>query len=368
MRHWRQSARCAARIALILTGVSPLFPAALQAAIGVPPPSGLVVVIENKPQNNEASYLRSLNNPSISGAALQIHWADIEPVQGKPDWTKLDELFAAAESSKKWVQLLIFPGFFSPQWALEGAQTDTFPLQYGPGKGTEASLPMPWDKVYLGRWLAFVKRLSARYGDSPAFRVMAVDGPTSVSAESTLPSTPPDVRTWQKDSYTPGKYLAAWHEVFGAFAADFPNQYLSLSLGFGLNINERGKLDARERAGVKQAMIDEAMAILGRRFVLQYSNLDGNPGPDRGPQGTELVMSYYGRVITGFQLRTSCEINSGNMGAEGDGPLALRRSIDKGMRPNDAGKHVNYIEIYQPDILADEMQPVLKYGAGLFGQ
>lgn len=32
--------------------------------------------------------------------------------------------------------------------------------------------------------------------------------------------------------------------------------------------------------------------------------------------------------------------------AEGDTPLALRRSIDKGMAPNNAGLHVNYLEIY----------------------
>lgn len=46
---------------------------------------------------------------------------------------------------------------------------------------------------------------------------------------------------------TPRKYIEAWQKVLQVFAADFPNQYVSLSLGFGLNINDRGKLDARER-------------------------------------------------------------------------------------------------------------------------
>ena len=56
------------------------------------------------------------------------------------------------------------------------------------------------------------------------------------------------------------------------------------------------------------------------------------------------------------------------MGAPGNPPLALRRSIDKGMQPNNAGQHVNYLEIYEPDVLADEMQPVLRYGASLFAR
>ena len=36
------------------------------------------------------------------------------------------------------------------------------------------------------------------------------------------------------------------------------------------------------------------------------------------------------------------------------------------MRPNSAGQHVNYLEIYEPDVLADEMQPVLRDAASLF--
>jgi hypothetical protein len=44
----------------------------------------------------------------------------------------------------------------------------------------------------------------------------------------------------------------------------------------------------------------------------------------------------------------------------------LKKSIDVGMQPNHAGQHVNYLEIYEPDVLADEMQLVLRYGASLF--
>jgi hypothetical protein len=142
-----------------------LFPAAAmtqanqsRAATDNSMPRGLAVVIRNKP--DQALDLRSLNNSAISGVAFQIHWSDIEPVQGKPDWSKLDQLFNAAESSKRWVQLLVFPGFFSPEWALEGADTEPFPIQYGPGRGTVMKLPMPWDTVYLNRWLAFLKQLA----------------------------------------------------------------------------------------------------------------------------------------------------------------------------------------------------------------
>jgi hypothetical protein len=75
-------------------------------------PSGLVVVLPPGTRRDQSSDLQALNNPYVNGVAVQITWRDIEPVQGKPDWSRLDELFAAAETSKKWVQLLIFPGSF----------------------------------------------------------------------------------------------------------------------------------------------------------------------------------------------------------------------------------------------------------------
>jgi hypothetical protein len=136
-------------------------------------PDGLAVVVPPGNEKDPSLDLQALNNPSISGVAVQIDWRDVEPAQGRPDWSKLDAIIGAAESAKKWVHLLVFPGFFSPGWAMEGAETETFAIPYGPGHGDVARLPMPWDRVYLGRWFAFLKQLSERYGKSPAFRLVA---------------------------------------------------------------------------------------------------------------------------------------------------------------------------------------------------
>lgn len=335
-------------------------PSSMPSASGAP--SGLVAVIVNKP--GQPLDRETFNNSAISGVALQIHWSDVEPVEGKPDWSALDGLVADAAASKKWVQFLIFPGFFSPSWALAGVQSDRFPLQYGPGKGTVEALPMPWDKVYLDRWLAFVKLLSERYGKSPALRVVAADGPTSVSAEASLPNSPADLRQWQADGYTPDKYVAAWKYVFQAYAADFPNQYISMSLGGGLGIGENGVAVAGQFARNRQSLVDQAIAILGQRFAIQFSNLDGTK---KAQDGLSFVIGYNGRVVTGLQMRTSAAKE--NMGVEGEQPSAvLKSAIDKGMRANNAGRHVDYLEIYEPDVVAPDLQSTLQYGASLFGR
>jgi hypothetical protein len=116
-RFTRRSARLAVNVALVLITVWLLFPAAAMAepaqswaSTGTSVPNGLVVVIENKAPENKLN-LRALNNPYISGVALQIHWSDLEPVEGNPDWSKLDQLFAAAESSQNGFNSSHSPGF-----------------------------------------------------------------------------------------------------------------------------------------------------------------------------------------------------------------------------------------------------------------
>jgi hypothetical protein len=374
MRPAPRFARFAVHVAIALAGAWLLFPTAALATPGPrcasthdTIPRGLVVVLHKA--NYQSMNLQTLNNPFMSGVSVQIDWRDIEPVQGKPDWSKLDKLFAAAEASKKWVQLAIFPGFFSPAWALEGAKTDLFKIPYGPGHGTVARLPMPWDRVYLDRWFAFVKQLSERYGDSPAFRVIAAAGPTSVSEEMTLPHSREEMPKWLNASYTPAKYLGAWEETFHIYAESFPNQCVSLA-GPSLPILERGKNDRAAHLRAKQDVVDRALRAFGPRLAIQSNDLHAGHAAVEAPDYTDFINSYSGRIITGFEMRGGSQGPGPSkvMGAEGDPPLALRRSIDKAMALNNAGRHINYLAIYEGDVLPADMQPVLQYAASLFAR
>jgi len=330
-------------------------------------PGGLAVVLPSGVNWSQAQNLRAVINPFMSGIAVQINWRDLSPVDGKPEWSRLDDLLSAAASAKKWLQLAIFPGFFSPEWALEGARTDLFEIQYGPGHGTVARLPMPWDRVYLDRWFTFLKQLGERYGSSPAFRMIAAAGPTSVSEEMTLPSSPPVIQKWLIDGYTPDKYLSAWEATFRVYAHTFPNQCISLA-GPNLPILEHGRFDPAERLHAKLAVVDRALRIFGRRLAIQSNDLHAGHAPIEAADNTDFINNFSGRIITGFEMRGGSQglIPSKIMGAEGDPPLALRRSINKGMVVNAAGQHVNYLEIYEGDVLAPDMQPVLQYAASLF--
>ncbi len=332
-------------------------------------PSGLVVVIDADALK-DPSWRKAVSNPTMSGVALQIHWSDIEPKQGDPTGRSSMTCSVLQRHPRSGCSFSIFPGFFTPSWALDGVQTELFPIQYGPGKGTVMRLPMPWDKVYLRRWFAFLKLVSDRYGTSPAFRMIGAAGPTSVSVEFSLPNSPKDLKTWQSVSYTPTKYVEAWKKVFNVYADDFPHQFISLSVGSGLNIDDQGKIGGGEHTRTRQTLVSDAMSILGSRFALQLSDVHAGAGPHSPNSDTEdqFVIGYNGTIVTGFQMRTSAENGSAVMGAQGDPTLALRRSVDAALQPNAAGQRVNYLEFYEPDVAAEEMQPVLRYAASLIAQ
>jgi hypothetical protein len=356
--------------ALLLTWPAPAAFAQRCALGAEAAPRGVVALLASGEKNYRMMNLAVVKNPFASGVAVQINWRDIEPARDAPDWSKLDALFAAAEAEKKWVHVMIFAGFFSPPWALEDAETDLFKIPYGPGHGEVARLAMPWDRTYLDRWFAFVRRLGERYGRSPAFRMIGAGGPTSVSEEMSLPNAPPAHRRWLAHGYTQAKYIAAWEETFRVFAEAFPNQCVSLSAP-GVPIlapaRRRGPA-ARMRA--KHEMVERAMRVLGDRLAIQSSDLHAGRAAHEAPDGTRFIKGYSGRIVTGFEMRSGSQSARASkvMGAAGDPPLALRRSIDKGMAPNAAGRRVDYLEIYEADVGPPDMQPVLRYAASLFRQ
>ena len=337
------------------------------AATGDGTPKGLAVVLPTGGRRDQSLNLQALNNPHMSGVEVQVNWRDVEPVEGRPNWSRLDSLFGAAEAAKRWVQLGVFPGFFSPAWALEGVQSDAFAIQYGPDHGTIARLPMPWDRVYLARWFTFVRQLAQRYGGSPAFRMIQAAGPTSVSSEMTLPSSRAAVQKLLGDGYTPAKYLAAWDQTLRVFADAFPKQCVTLS-GPSLPILAQGRVDRAEHQRAREEIVDRAMRTLGDRLAIQSSDLHAGHARVEAPDYTDFINGYSGRVITGFEMRggSTGPGPSEIMGAAGNPPLALRRSIDKGMAPNAAGQHVDYLEIYEGDVLSPDMQPVLQYAESFF--
>jgi uncharacterized protein (TIGR03437 family) len=161
-------------------------------------------------------YQGLLGNPAISGLTLQVHWDTLNPnapTSANPYfWNFVDDAVAQAAAwntqnptqAPKTVQLIVTPGFQSPQWILSqipscdglfqtppvtpsstcGSATFTGFQEGGDGE----VLPLPWNPVYKSAWQTFLTALAARYGSNPVFVSIAVDGPTAASAEMIVPN------------------------------------------------------------------------------------------------------------------------------------------------------------------------------------
>jgi hypothetical protein len=145
-----------------------------------------------------------------------VHWDTLNPnppgASNSYFWNFVDDAFAQAAKwdaqnptlAPKTIQLIVTPGFQSPQWipsqipSCDGlfqtpsttppdtCGTATFTGYQEGGDGTV--LPLPWNPVYKSAWQTFLTALAARYGSNPAFVSIAVDGPTAASAEMILPN------------------------------------------------------------------------------------------------------------------------------------------------------------------------------------
>ncbi len=161
-------------------------------------------------------YQELLSNPAIAGLALRPHWDTLNPnPPGAPNtyyWNLVDDAFNQAAvwnaqnpaQAPKTIQLIVTPGFQSPQWVLDQIPSCDglfqTPVVMPPNTCGEATftgfseagdgdvLPLPWNPVYKSAWQTFLTALAARYGSNPLFVSIAVAGPTAASVEMNLPN------------------------------------------------------------------------------------------------------------------------------------------------------------------------------------
>jgi hypothetical protein len=161
-------------------------------------------------------YGQILAEPAISGLALQLHWNLLNPnspTGANPYfWNYVDDAFSQVlawnnqnpSSAAKTIQLLVNPGFQTPQWLINQipscdglfmnpAQTPSTACGsvtfsgYGEG-GDSTELPLPWNPVYKNAWQTFLTALAARYGANQLFVSLQLGGPTAASTEMLLPN------------------------------------------------------------------------------------------------------------------------------------------------------------------------------------
>jgi len=265
-----------------------------------------------------------LSAPFVRGLSPRVRWRTVEPAEGRYDWSYLDEVFQIAARYNKKIILRVHPGLSTPEWVYQaGAQRLQSP-------GRPASMPAPWDPIYLAKWTNFVRVLGNRYGSNPALYAVAAAGPTMGSVEFHLLGPKQE---WERVGYTPTKVLNAWKTCIDAFAAAFPNKAIALNITFQI-------LGDQE---LPQQIINYGLNSYGRRVILQGNWLSA----DTPPQRLQVMRQLSRQTTVGFQMLGT----SGRIGN-------LRKAIENGL----AGG-ASYLEIYQSDLIKPSFRGDIEYAA-----
>jgi hypothetical protein len=316
---------------------------------------------------------QAASNPAIAGLMIRVDWADmyVPSWSGMIDWSITDAVFAQAAKYNKFVVLSFVPGFGSPTSVLTNpmVETDSFCIQYGlvpfvAKAGDLSTLPMPWDPTYQSLWFNFLQQVSLRYASNPLygpiFKMITAAGPTSISEEMSLPGAggpgqctaqiATDLAKWKKHKYTPTKYYDAWGSVFTELELLFRGVFVSLAVYPGLPIGATSNDDPSQATATPKNVATTGTTLHPLNFAVEANGLTPN---SPGHPNYDLVTSYVGKLVTGFEFATSA-LNSPEKQGDATNPVrALCLSLQTGL---DA--QVDYLEIYQAD--AASSNPVVQ--------
>lgn len=127
--------------------------------------------------------------PAFAGIVVNETWAQLEPVQGQPDFTPLDDSLAAVTaydntdpSHPLTVKLRVFGGFTAPTWAksLDGSPISVPGDSTRPAGGT---LGRYWLADYQQQWTDFQAALAQRYDNNDLVSQVAVTSCGTITAE-----------------------------------------------------------------------------------------------------------------------------------------------------------------------------------------
>ena len=274
-----------------------------------------------------------LSNPDIDGVAIQAGWLEMQQGQNSYTWTSLDSALSIAKSKGKSVTLRpleVFKGNAPLLVWLKSLGMKTTVAKNGIGVTSE--LAVPWDEVYISKYIEFINALSAHLKQ-------AGYSDTLVRIQVTAPVNEMNIPNCRNNMiggvypYDRTKYLATWKRVIDAFNSAFPNTLKQIS-------GTSGQICSPEKdSSFFSEVTTYALNNYGKSFV---------------PSANDLTVSGSGRMSPNLEIAKQnvayqmiwFATNASNNRLGGTYPDNLLQSVCKGIE-----QEGDYFEIYAVDVL-----------------
>lgn len=308
-----------------ITLCMPLLPASVvNAQPNYAPPSGVYCSCGPTTGVGQGSVAPGIAQlPFVKGILVRVGWQHLEPVDDAYDWSLIDGQIAAANSYGKKISLGIGSGPSTPAWVYTaGAQS----LQaLAPPSGT---LPVPWDSTYLALWTDLVADIGAHYANDTTIQLVYITNSSTNGFEMQLPfNSSPSLTAL---GYTDALMTGSWELVIDAFAAAFPNHYLT---------NDFHPVNGSD--AVADSIYSYASVVLNGRYGASGWWWTQNNTTVYPAQYALLQNSAANDPFSGIQMAKNGTTDSAAFGAGGM-PAALQLAIDQ---------QICYWEIWNQDLL-----------------
>lgn len=305
----------------------------------------------------------ALTNQNISGITVRASWTDVEAQKSVYDWNYVDAQLDRIRAAGKQASLIVVNGgMASPSWLFdEGVETFSFVNTngYQSSYRQQVRIPVFWDPVLLGHQKRLIAEMGKRFASRPELRSVSAQCANASTDDWRIPGSAEDIAAWTRLGFDPDRLAEACIDILDATMVAFPRQYVRMAIG-----RVPGGL-AGSPDYVAEKVIDHARATYGDRLIPMRHNLAANtPNPQTTDRLHGWQVLYDARPSVAGQMlwpaldTTSCRLNGGSSPCSP--ATTLGQAVEVGIAYG-----MQFIEIYESDVRADELQATISRLASL---
>ncbi|MCX7014111.1 MAG: alpha/beta hydrolase-fold protein [Candidatus Sumerlaeota bacterium] len=253
-----------------------------------------------KPPETEAdaaAFLRALEgNPYLTGVLLAAQWNEIEPEEGKYDFSRLDRCVDMVRKAGKQYKFKVMTGIYSPEYIYKTGAIRFDTVIANPNRsnyGEKAAIPVPWDPVFQRHFSRLIKVFGERYASDPQCVAVTLTCANYMSAEMHLPKSDADMKRWAEVGLTTDKLLHVYCQYMDEWAAAFPRQLICLHMSKSTNLPDMSDNEFVEK------IVLYGLEKYPHQFALQNNGLNGRKENKDDPDHP--LSKFKDRLLNGYQ-------------------------------------------------------------------
>jgi hypothetical protein len=318
---------------------------------------------------------KALANPMITNALIKVSWKQLEPRQGKYDWSMIEKKLSFLPSGKK-ATIAVLAGADAPLWIYDEPKKVPFVTRDNSYGGISYRMPVMTHANYLTKWTKFIHAFGEKYNSDSRLTVVGMTGIGSDTAEyGLLRLERKEMKQLMEEGMDACAILSANEMIFSAFRDAFPSKFLSLTIGrnpFKFFWKKADPSDQSCLSSIKstetwgwgneltKATQQQAYHLVGKnRFVLKNAGLTGEMTANPEKAAILSGMTEFSQIggHTAWQMGGSVTDDPAHRMGAGTSSENLQNAFTLGLQSNPL-----YIEIYREDLLAsdEDIQNILK--------